>query len=100
MRRSGVDDRVIPPHIARRANCDPPDGMDHGRGEIRAADRSEILANFCFEYREQPIYCREHPWYHWSFAKTHTQLACDPAAWSRVDALIRQQIAAASAKQD
>jgi len=100
VRRFGVDDRVIPPYIARRANCDPPDGMDDGRGEIRAADRSEILANFCCEYKEHPIYCPEYPWYDWSFAKTHTQTACDPAAWSRVEALIRHQVAPASAKQE
>lgn len=55
VRRFGVDDRVIAPHIARAANCDPPDGMAHGREEIRAADRSEILANFCFEYKKHPF---------------------------------------------
>ena len=98
LRRSGVDDRVIPPNIARAANGDPPDGMVHE--EIRAADPSEILANFCFEYKQHPIHCPEYPWYDWSFAKTHTQVACDPAVWSRVEAPFRQQIAPASAKQD
>lgn len=100
VRRFGVDDRVIPPHIARAANCHPPDRIIHGREEIRAADPSEILASFRFEYKEHPIHCPEYPWYDWTFAKTHTQIACDPAVWSRVEALIRQQIAPASAKQD
>lgn len=100
VRRFGVDDRVIPPHIARAANCDPPDGMAHGREEIRAADRSEILSELLFRIQETPIYYPEYPWYDWSFAKTHTQIACDPAVWSRVEALIRQQMAPASAKQE
>jgi hypothetical protein len=50
--------------------------------------------------RGHPIHCPEYPWYDWTFAETHTQIACDPAVWSGVEGLIRQQIAPASAKQD
>src|SRR6516165_11472040 len=44
VRRFGVDDRVIPPYIARRANCDPPDGMDH---VARGNPRCRSLRNPC-----------------------------------------------------
>jgi hypothetical protein len=100
--RSGMllEDQERQARIARAADFDPPDGMVHGREEIRAADRSEILANSRFECKGHPIHCPEYPWYDWTFAKTHTQIACDPAVWSGVEGLIRQQIAPASAKQD
>ncbi len=102
VRRFGADDRVIPPNVARAANFYQPDGVVHGREEIRAADpsKTQILGNFRFDYREHPIHCPEYPWYDRTFAKTHTQIDCDPAVWSRVEALIRQQIPPASAKQD
>jgi hypothetical protein len=32
------------------------------------------------------------PWHERAFAKTHTEIACDPQVWSQVEALIRQQI--------
>jgi hypothetical protein len=100
VRRFGVDERVIPRNITRAANFYPPGGIGHGRKKIRAADPLQILGNCRFEFKENPIHCREYPWYHWTFAKTHTQTACDPPVWSRVAALNRQQIATASAKQD
>lgn len=102
VRRFGVDDSVIPPNVARAANFYQPDGMIHGREEIRAADpsKTQILGNFRYDYKEHPLHCPEYPWYDRTFAKTHTEIDCDPAVWSRVEALIRQQIARASAKQD
>jgi len=72
--------------------------MGAGKSALPIAQKS--LRTFCFEYKEHPIYCPEYPWYDWSFAKTHMQIACNPAAWSRVEALIRQHVAPASAKQD
>ena len=102
VKRFGVDDSVIPPNVARAANFFQPNGMIHGREEIRAADpsKTQILGNFRFDYKEHPLHCPEYPWYDRTFAKTHTEIDCDPAVWSQVEALIRQQIARASAKQD
>lgn len=102
VRRFGVDDSVIPANVARAANFYQPDGMIHGRKQIRAADplKTQILGNFRYDYKEHAIPCPEYPWYDRTFAKTHTEMDCDPAVWSRVEALIRQQIALASAKQD
>ena len=102
VRRFGVDDSVIPPNVARAANFYQPDGMIHGREEIRAADpsKTQILGNFRYDYKEHPIHCPEYPWYDRTFAKAHTEIDCDPAVWSRVEALIRQQINSGSTKQD
>jgi hypothetical protein len=94
VKRFGADDSVIPPNVARAANFYQPNGVIHGRAEIRAADpaKTQILGNFRFDYKENPIHCREYPWYDRTFAKAHTEIDCDPAVWSRVEALIRQQI--------
>jgi pimeloyl-ACP methyl ester carboxylesterase len=94
VKRFGADDSVIPPNVARAANFYQPNGVIHGRAEIRAADpaKTQILGNFRFDYKEKPIHCTEYPWYDRTFAKTHTEIDCDPAVWSRVEALIRQQI--------
>lgn len=100
VKRFGMDDSVIPPNVARAANFYQPNGMIHGQREIRAADpaKTRILGNFRFDYKEHPIHCTDYPWYDRTFAKTHTEIDCDPAVWSRVEALIRQQISPATVK--
>ena len=102
VKRFGADDGVIPPNVARAANFYQPNGVTHSRAEIRAADpaKTQVLGNFRFDYKENPIHCREYPWYDRTFAKTHTEIACDPAVWSRVEALIRQQIPPATVKAE
>ncbi|HKD51430.1 MAG TPA: hypothetical protein VKB90_11545 [Candidatus Acidoferrum sp.] len=94
VKRFRTDDSVIPPNVARAANFYQPNGMIHGQEEIRAANptKTQILGNFRFNYKEHPLHCKEYPWYDRTFAKTHTEIDCDPAVWSRVEALIRQQI--------
>jgi len=90
----GQHDGVIPPNVARAANFYQPNGMVHGRSEIRAQDpsRTQIIGNFRFEYKQHPVDCPEYPWYDHAFTKTHMEIACDPKVWSQVEALIRQQI--------
>jgi len=103
VKRFGSNDSVIPPNVARAANFYQPNGMIHGEAEIRAADpaKTKVLGNFRFDYKENPIRCTgPYPWYDRTFAKTHTQIDCDPAVWSRVEALIRQQISPAAAKAE
>lgn len=94
VKRFGSNDSVIPPNVARAANFYQPNGVIHGCEKIQAADpaKTQILGNFRFNYREHPIRCPEYPWYDRTFAKAHTEIDCDPAVWSRVEALIRQQI--------
>ena len=92
----GQRDDVIPANVARAANFYQPDGIIHGRDEIRAADpsRTQIIGNFRFEYKQHPIACPEYPWYDRTFTKTHMEISCDPNVWSQVETLLRQQIEA------
>jgi hypothetical protein len=94
VKRFGEDDSVIPSNVARAANFYQPNGLIHGRSEICAADpaKTQIIGNFRFDYKEHPIHCPEYPWYDRTFAKSHTEIDCDPAVWSQVETLIRQQI--------
>jgi hypothetical protein len=102
VKRLGLDDSVIPSNVMRAVNFYQPNGMIHGRSEIRAADptKTQIFGNFRFDYKEHPLHCPEYPWYDRAFAKTHTEMDCDPAVWSQVDALIQQQISQTASKQD
>src|SRR5207302_11435898 len=95
-----ADESMVPPNVARAVNFYQANGMIHGRKEIRAAGpaKTPILGNFRFDYKEHPIHCVEYPWYDRAFAESHTEIECDPAVWSRVEELIRQQIAPPAAK--
>ena len=92
--RVGQRDAVIPANVLRAANFYQPSGAIQGRAEIRAADpaKTQIIGNYRFDYKENPVDCPEYPWYERAFAKTHTEIACDPNVWAHVEALIRQQI--------
>ena len=94
--KMGENDGVIPANVTRAANFYQPNGLVHGRSEIRAADpaRTEIIGNFRFDYKANPIRCRErYPWFDRVFLKTHTEIECDPKVWNQVESLIRSQIA-------
>ncbi len=90
----GKHDGVIPSNVARAANFYQPNGLIHGRTEIRAADpsKTEIIGNFRMNYKHRRFDCREFPWYERLFAKTHTQIACDPGVWAQVELLIRAEL--------
>jgi hypothetical protein len=94
--KMGENDGVIPANVTRAANFYQPNGLVHGRSEIHAADptRTEIIGNFRFNYKTNPIRCRErYPWFDRVFLKTHTEIECDPKVWNQVESLIRSQIA-------
>lgn len=88
------DDAVIPANVAEAANFFQPDGIIHGRAVIRAADptRTQILGNFEFDYKKNPLRCDAYPWFGRTFAKEHIEIECDPAVWSRVESLIRSKL--------
>lgn len=88
------DDAVIPANVAQAANFYQPDGIVHGRSEIRAADpsRTQILGNFRFNYKTSSLRCDDYPWLGRTFAKEHIQIECDPAVWSQVESLIRAKL--------
>jgi hypothetical protein len=100
VRAPGQHDSVIPANVLRAANFYQPNGLIHGRSEIRAEDPSKtvILGNFKFDYKAHPVDCPEYPWHERVFTKTHMEIACDPNVWAQVEALIRQQIQSATMK--
>ncbi len=88
------NDTVIPANVAQAANFYQPNGFVHGHNEIRAADPShtKIIGNFKFNYRTSRYACTEYPWYDHLFAKSHTQIECDPNVWKQVESLIREHL--------
>lgn len=89
----GEKDDVVPPNVAEAINFYQPNGLFHGRSQIRAANpaRTHILGNFRMEYKQRPLTCGSCPWYA-RFMKTHLEIECDPAVWNRVESLIRSQL--------
>jgi hypothetical protein len=94
--KRGEDDGLIPANVRQAVNFYQEDGFLHGRSEIHAADpeRTQILANDRFDYREHHIACPAYPWYARVFMKAHTEIECDPNVWNRVESLIRQKLPA------
>jgi len=94
VQKAGENDTLIPANVAEAVNFYQPDGILHGRPQIRAADasRTQILGNLRYDYKDTPIQCEQYPWYDRVFAKTHTQIECDPAVWNKVESLIRSKL--------
>jgi hypothetical protein len=92
--KPGEDDAMIPANVAQAVNFYQPDGMIHGRPEIRAADpsRTQILGNFRFDYKTNPVDCAQYPWFARAFEKTHIEIESDPRVWNQVDSLIRAKL--------
>jgi hypothetical protein len=90
----GENDELIPANVSEAANFYQPNGVLHGQPKIRAADeaRTRILGNFRFDYKLKSIRCDKYPWYDRVFAKSHTEIECDPAVWNQVETLIRSKL--------
>ena len=90
------NDAVIPENVAAAANFYQPHGLVHGRREITAADpsKTEILGNFRFDYRKNPVNCPAPSWYDRIFTPSHAQSECDPQIWSQVEVMVRQRMQA------
>lgn len=90
----GQNDRDIPANVAQAVNFYESEGIIHGRREIRATDaaRTEIIGNYQLDYKANPLRCDEYPWWDRLFAKSHTQIECDPAVWNQVESLIRSKL--------
>jgi pimeloyl-ACP methyl ester carboxylesterase len=88
-------DAVIPDNVAAAVNFYQPDGIVHGRREIVAADpaRTQILGNFRFDYRKEPVQCDHLSWFDRVITPTHAQSQCDPHLWTQVESLVRQRLA-------
>jgi hypothetical protein len=90
----GQNDKVIPANVGQAVNFYQPDGIIHGRPAIRAADpdRTEIVGNFRFDYKANPIRCEGYPWFDRVLVKAHTQIECDPKVWSQIEGLIYSKL--------
>src|ERR1700693_4489511 len=90
----GQNDSVIPANVGQAINFYQPDGIIHGRPQIRAADplRTEILGNFRYDYRANSISCEGYPWFDRVLVKAHTEIECDPKVWSQVESLIYKKL--------
>jgi hypothetical protein len=90
----GQNDKVIPANVGQAVNFYQPDGIIHGRPAIRAADpdRTEIVGNFRFDYKANPIQCEGYPWFDRVLVKAHTEIECDPKVWNRVETLIYSKL--------
>jgi pimeloyl-ACP methyl ester carboxylesterase len=92
--KPGENDKVIPPNVAEAANFYQLNGFLHGEPQIRAADpaHTRILGNFRFDYKANPIDCKQYPWYDRIFMKFHTEIECDPKVWTQVESMIHSRL--------
>ncbi|MGO9403645.1 MAG: hypothetical protein ACLPVW_09255 [Terriglobales bacterium] len=92
--KPGQNDKLIPANVAEAANFYQTGGWLHGEPHIRAVDpaRTHILGNFRFDYKANPIDCKQYPWYDRVFMKSHTEIECDPRVWTQVESLIRSRL--------
>ena len=95
--KPGQDDRSIPANVAQAVNFYQRRGLLRGRPQIRAADasRTQILGNFQFDYKSNPVSCAGYPWYARAFMKPHIEIESDPSVWREVESLIRSKLRAA-----
>lgn len=93
----GRGDAVIPANVRRAANLYQSDGwFIRGEPEIRAQDpqKTEIVGNFRFSYKEKKVDLSGVPWYRIIFRKAHAKMDRDPAVWAKVEELIRAELVA------
>lgn len=90
----GEEDALIPPNVAQAANFYQPNGLIHGRPQIRAADpsRTQIVGNYRFDYSSHPIRCAGYPWFATAFEHPHIEIECDPDILNRLESLIRSKL--------
>ncbi|OJV41305.1 MAG: hypothetical protein BGO25_16360 [Acidobacteriales bacterium 59-55] len=90
----GAGDPRIPANVAQAVNFYQLDGLLHGRATIRAADpaSTEILGNYRFDYKDNPVDCDQYPWYARLFMGPHIEIENDPRVWNQVEALIRAKL--------
>jgi hypothetical protein len=87
-------DGIIPDNVAAAVNFYQPHGLVHGRPHIRAADdsKTQILGNYRFDYRQNPVQCEATSWFDRTFTPSHMQSQCDPHIWSQIESLVRQRM--------
>jgi len=94
VQKVGQKDDVIPSNVFEAINFFQPDGMLHGRKQIRAEDpaKTKILGNQELRYKHTSLSCKGYPWQQRLFAKEHMYIECDPEVWTQIEALIRSRL--------
>jgi len=98
----GMDDRTIPPNVARAVNFYQRNGpLIRGRSEIRAEDpqKTAILGNFKYDYKDKEIDDSALPWPARVVGGSHAKMECDPEIWARVKELILREIQSPPAQE-
>ncbi len=87
-------DEIIPENVASAVNFYQPHGIIHGRSQITAADsaKTQILGNYRFDYRKEPVHCEDMSWFDRTFTPSHMQSECDLHLWTKVEDLVRQRM--------
>jgi hypothetical protein len=87
-------DGIIPDNVAEAVNFHQPHGMLHGRALITAADptKTQILGNYLYDYKKNPIQCPDASWYYRVFTPGHAESECDPKLWGEVEDIMRQNL--------
>lgn len=95
----GQNNRIVPANVAKAVNFYQPHGLLHGTSRISPADpaRTEILGNYCYDYKKPPAECRPYPWLARHFTKGHIAIECDARVWSQVESLIRLEMSRGTA---
>jgi hypothetical protein len=90
----GEGDESIPANVAQAVNFYQLDGLLHGWRTIRAADpaSTQILGNYQFDYKNNPVSCDQYPWYARLFMGPHIEIENDPRVWNQVEALINSRL--------
>jgi len=96
VQKLGENDASIPPNVQEALNFYQTGGLLRGRRRIVAEDagHTTILGNIRMRYRRRPAGCAGYPWYETTFARTHSEIECDPAVWNRIEDLIRGKLQA------
>jgi hypothetical protein len=94
VRKPFEDDASIPANVAQAVNFYQVEGLLHGRAEIHAEDneRTRILGNIRFAYKDKPVNCPGYSWFARTFMKQHIEIESDPAVWGQVESLIRSKL--------
>jgi hypothetical protein len=85
-------DGIIPANVATAVNFYQPKGFIHGRHQISAADpqKTEILGNYRFDYKTNPVTCTGTTWFGQAFMHDHLESECDPHIWTQIADLVHQ----------
>ena len=95
----GRNDKEIPPNVRRAANLYQSNGwVIRGQSGVRAEDpqKTEIIGNFQFNYKEKEIDISEVHWFKKLFRVAHTKMGLDLDVWDKVEELIGEEVRQAS----